>query len=485
LSGPKLQRNLSLFDVVNLVIGAIIGADIYVASSFGAGLLGPFSVIVWIIAGVIAIIIALNFAQCAALVPKVGGPYAYAREAFGPLPGFMVGWSLWLAEWISLAVFPVAFVRYLLFFIPTLDLLSQALIKVVFVAFLITTNIIGVKAAGRTNDILTIVKITPLALFVIVGFIFMFISPSVFIGNYSPFVPFGFSNLGLALVLIFWAYAGFEVSTIPADVVDRPDKTIPKAIIIGITIVTIFYLTTNLILFGAMSSIQLAVSPAPIPQATNIILIGIPIIALVISSIIGIGALLSVAGSDESGMIGTSRLTYALAVDGHFPHIFARTHPKYQTPYLAIIIPATAALIVSIIGTLEILVSSSVFFLSFAYLGTSISLFKLRKTNNKTKNKLPGGIIIPILSTVFSAYLITQVGLIQLIVGIGALIFGIIMFVIISPKIEIQELKLKLLSSEIRLKRIYDRERRFLANLLRLLKRLYRRLARKKQTWEK
>jgi amino acid transporter len=116
----ELHSKLTLFDVTNLVVGSIIGADIYVASSFGAGYLGPFSLLVWFIAGMLAIVIALCFAQCAALLPKVGGPYAYAKEAWGPFAGFVVGWSLWLAEWVSLAVFPVAFTRYLMFFIPTL-----------------------------------------------------------------------------------------------------------------------------------------------------------------------------------------------------------------------------------------------------------------------------------------------------------------------------------------------------------------------------
>ena len=84
MTESKTQRKLSLFDVTNLVIGAIIGADIYVASSFGAGLLGPASLLVWVIAGLIAIAIALCFAQCAMLLPKVGGPYAYAKGAWGP-----------------------------------------------------------------------------------------------------------------------------------------------------------------------------------------------------------------------------------------------------------------------------------------------------------------------------------------------------------------------------------------------------------------
>src|SRR5512136_1259185 len=136
MPNAELKSELSLFDVTNLVVGAIIGADIYVASAFGAGLLGPFSLVVWVIAGIIAIVIALCFAQCSALLPKVGGPYSYAHAAWGPFAGFIVGWSLWLAEWISLAVFPVAFIRYLMFFLPDLNWISQVTIMALFVIFL-------------------------------------------------------------------------------------------------------------------------------------------------------------------------------------------------------------------------------------------------------------------------------------------------------------------------------------------------------------
>src|SRR5512136_1829988 len=141
MPNAELKSELSLFDVTNLVVGAIIGADIYVASAFGAGLLGPFSLVVWVIAGIIAIVIALCFAQCASLLPKVGSPYAYAHAAWGPFAGFIVGWTLWLAEWTSLAVFPVAFTRYFRFFIPNIDFISQVALKSLFVIFLIITNV--------------------------------------------------------------------------------------------------------------------------------------------------------------------------------------------------------------------------------------------------------------------------------------------------------------------------------------------------------
>src|SRR5664280_358493 len=137
---PELKNGLHLFDVMNLVIGAIVGADIYIAASFGAGLLGPASLLAWIIAGLMAITIALCFAECSSFIPRVGGPYAYAKEAFGDFWGFLVGWSLIIAEWSGIAVFPLAFVAYLAYFYPHIPQSIQILIKVLFVLFLTIIN---------------------------------------------------------------------------------------------------------------------------------------------------------------------------------------------------------------------------------------------------------------------------------------------------------------------------------------------------------
>jgi amino acid transporter len=195
--------------------------------------------------------------------------------------------------------------------------------------------------------------------------------------------------------------------------------------------------------------------------------------------LVGVGALISVAGSDESGMIGTSRLGYALAADGLFPKLFAKVHKKYKTPYASIIIQSVTALLASIVGGLSLLISVSVFFLAVAYLATCASVFPLRKKNpvpNVTYGKRK--MVIPVLGIVFSAYLITQCTLTQIVIGVILLLVGVPMYIIFSPKKELTEAKALIANQNI-FRRIYRQEHVFLANFIYHLGELYRRFMRK------
>jgi len=468
---------LSFFDVTSLVIGAIIGADIYVASSFGAKSLGPFSLVVWVIAGIIALVIALCFAECASLVPKVGGPYAYARKAWGPFAGFMVGWSLWFAEWISLAVFPIAFTRYVMFLIPNLSFCWQVLIKALFVTFLAATNIIGVKAAGRTNDVLTVLKLAPLVFFAVTGVAWMALNLGVVSANFTPFAPYGLNGFGGTLILIFWAYAGFELSTIPAEEIDKPTKTIPRAIVLGIALVIVFYLTTNTVLFGVRNWTLLATDTAPLSAATTSMLSSNALLAAGAGSLVTVGALISISGSDESGMIGTTRLSFALAADGLFPKVFAKIHPKFNTPYASILVVSVTAFAASLIGNLGLLISVSVFFLAIAYLATCASIFWFRKGDlMPVEQRMKRHLVIPALGILFSVYLIVQCTPPQIAIGGILLAVGVPIYIWYSPRKELTELKNQLLSPRETQKKIHDQEHVFIAHAFCHLKNAYRKL---------
>ena len=157
----ELRRDLTLFDLTNIVVGSIVGADIYIASALTAGLIGPFAIVVWILAAVCATVLALVFAYCSYYLPLVGGPFAYVSEAFDDFYGFLAGWSLWIAELLSLPVFALAFTPYLEFLLP-LTVYQEVLVKGLFLGPLTLVNVLGVRAAGRVNDILTFVKLVPL-----------------------------------------------------------------------------------------------------------------------------------------------------------------------------------------------------------------------------------------------------------------------------------------------------------------------------------
>ena len=475
MNNAAKSNKLDLFDVTNLVVGSAIGADIYIVGALGSGFLGPASLVAWVVAGVIAIIIALNFAECAALIPHVGGAYAYACEAWGNFTGFLVGWGLWIAEVAALAVMPVAFVRYLTFFVPSLTWVQGAIIKILFIVIITYVNIRGTKLAGRTNDVLTIAKLTPLLLLIVFGFIYLGANTSQTYSNLVPFAPLGFSNFAPALILIFWAYAGFELAVIPSQEIENPTITIPKAMIIGMAIVTFFYLLTSFVVVGAVNWAALQFDPAPLATAGSVVLSYTPALAVIGGAILGIGALISISGFDESGTLTTARLSYAISLDGLFPKFFSQIHPKYSTPYKSLIAQAVLALFGSLIGGLSQLIVFSVFNLAFVYLVTCSAVLVLRERKKpevgKTALERVTGPIIPIVGMILSAYLLLVSGISTIIFGIITILIGVPIYVAYAPRTEMETLKREFLSTEAMLSRVARTQRVFLGYLFRLIRR--------------
>jgi amino acid transporter len=460
------RKDLSLFDVTNIIVGSVIGADIYIASAITAGLLGPFSLVIWVIAGIFATVIALVFAYCSYYVPKVGGPFAYVSEAFDDFFGFLTGWSMWIAEMISLPVFAIAFVRYLEYLVP-LHTPGEILVKGIFLFGLTTINIIGVKFAGRVNDVLTLIKLLPLLMLIGAGIIFMVMQPSVVSGNYQPFAPMGVSATGTALVLIFWAYAGFELGTLPAAEVKTPKTTIPKAIIIGMSIVAVFYLSTNFIVYGAVNWADLAASSTPL------ILVGGVLLGSAGALIMTIGALFSVSGSDESGMLGTARLSYAMSIDGLFPGLFSRLHPRFGTPWIGLAVQGTIAFLLSIYSPITTLISFAVFNLAFAFLLTCLSLVVLTRD---TEKQLIGQKVLPWIGVAICLYLLYSTSVFDKVVGTAIILAGVFIYIFFSPKQDIHHLKEMFLSEEGIFLRAMAKRERFLGNFMLLLYRGYEHL---------
>lgn len=478
-----LTRKLSTFDVTSLVVGSIIGADIYVAAAIGVKDMGPASLLVWVLAGVMATVIAVSFAFCAAMVPRVGGPYSYAKEVAGSFGGFIVGWSLLLAEWFSLAVFPVAFTRYFVALVPGLTDLQQILVKVAFVGVILVTNLFGVKAAGRFNDVLTLGKLAPLFLLMGAGMLFVVFNSGAALPHFEPFFQGDLRTMGQVLVLVFWAYAGFELSTLPANEIERPAKTIPRAIFLGMLIVAVFYLTTNFVIIGLVDSGTLSTSTAPLMIAAASAFGFTPTWAVIGALILGIGAVVSIMGSDESSTIGTSRLAFAMAADGLLPRFFGKLHSKYQTPYVGLIVLCGTALVASIFGTLSQLINASVFLLAFAYIATCISAILLERRHEETAKHFRARRAIPVIGALFGVVLLSQVGLDQILVSLVLLGVGVPIYVFFSPKKELHDLKGAFLSREAVLKRSFEQGEVFLGHFVRHVKLTIYRVRKRKRAW--
>lgn len=419
----NLKKRLSSFDLTNLIIGSVIGADIYITPGLTAAMIGPASIVVWVVAGVFALVIALVFSYTSYYVPKVGGPFAFVSKAFGKFYGFLTGWLMLIAEMMALPLFAIVFTRYLHFFIE-LDSWQEVLVKGLFIFSLTTVNILGVKLGGRVNDVLTLMKLVPLVLVIALGFIFLSYNPENISQNYSPIAPLGWENFGPALVLIFWAYAGFEMGTLPASEVKNPKRVIPKAITIGMILVTLFYLSTNFVLYGSINWIELSHSTLPL------VLAGTLVIGYVGGVIVSFGALTSVTGTSSSFVLGVSRLYYAMSSEGLFPKVFSKVHKRYKTPFMALIIQGIIAFFLSMYAGISQLISFSVFNMAIMYLLVCLSLIVLKKE----ETKFIGQKVLPFVGIAICVFLIYSTTVYDKIFGTLFVILGIGIYFFFSRK---------------------------------------------------
>jgi APA family basic amino acid/polyamine antiporter len=461
-----LRRDLSYFDLMNIVIGAIVGSDIYIVPGITAGLIGPFAIVVWIIGGLMAMALAMVFGYCAYYVPNVGGSYAYVSKAFNKFYGFVAGWSMCIAEIVALPVFAIVFTSYLQFFVP-LSGGAQVAVKTLFVLAFVAVNIQGVRAAGRLNDVLTIAKLAPLLLIILLGLGSLVLEPKL-LGNYAPFAPFGLGNFGPVMVLVFWAYAGFELGSLPSSEVVNPKRNVPRALMTGMVVVVFFYVLTNVAVFGVVSLADLSRSAVPL------VLVSTALLGAAGGVITGVGALASVSGTDETEVMGTARLIYAMSADGLLPKALAKIHPRFNTPYVAILLEGAIALGLSLFTGISQLISFAVFNLGVCYLLVCLALAALKR---KGEEGLPGQGALPWVGALISLYLLYSTSFSDKVVGSLLVLLGVPVYMHFS-KTTARELGGRLVSEEEVFARELERQHKFLANLVRLARAAYRRAAR-------
>jgi APA family basic amino acid/polyamine antiporter len=312
-----------------LVIGNMVGSGIFLLPASLAQTAGPISILAWVFTGVGAMMLALVFARLGRSYPQTGGPYVYARKAFGDLVGFWSGWSYWINAWVGNAAIAVAFAGYLAIFWSKASTYWVATIIAIALVWIFTAvNVAGVKQAGWVQSVTAVIKFVPLLLIGILGLFHMHSS------NLHPFtIVHGFDwGISSAALLTLWAFIGLESATVPAEEVQDPETTIPRSTILGTALTTIMYLITSVALFGMIATPVLAKSTSPFADGANVIFGGTGG-----GKFIAVVAMVSIAGALNGWILLQGRVPLALAKDHLFPKQFAQVDEKRQTPVVGIV----------------------------------------------------------------------------------------------------------------------------------------------------
>jgi APA family basic amino acid/polyamine antiporter len=366
------KRTLKFQDAVFINLGAIIGAGIFVIIGISAGAAGPAVLISIPLAGLVAILTGISFSQVARHVDKEGGVYEYSKESLSPYAGFLGG-SLWtFGNIIALSAVSISFGGYL-------DSLFHSRFPVIIIAIAIVTsfavlNALGIKNSAKTLRLIVIMNVAILLIFSITGFFFF--HPS----HFSSFFVKGPAGIISGGAIIFFAFSGFSRITTVSEEVVNPEKTIPKAIIVSILISVALYLAIAISTLGLESSAGLAHSTSPIALAASVT--KIPLLVLIVS----IGALIATSGVILTGILGTSRVMFAMGRDREIPGAVSYLD-KFSTPIVAIFISLFLAIAMMPAVSFGTIVESSNACVISAYAIINISAFKIHIKYRGTESK--------------------------------------------------------------------------------------------------
>ena len=379
-------RRLGLFSGTMAVVGGIIGGGIFRTPATVAERLGtPQAVLfAWVLGGAVALIGAFCWGELGQRRPRAGGGYVYLRETFGPLSAFLYGWTLVLVIATgAIAAVAVTFADYTLALVGLPHRFSTPL-AVAAIVFLAAINYVGVRPAAITQNIFTILKLTALAALIAAGLALAVPSlPTV-----GPSGR-GAAGLGAALVPILFTYGGWQQTNFIAEEIIEPERNLPRALVLGVTIVVAVYILTNLAYLRVLGHAGLAASTAPAADTMRAVLGPIG------GKIIAAGIALSTFGFLNLVILVTPRVLQAMAADGVFFRRFAVLHPAYQTPAAAIVALATFAVLLTLTGTFGQLVDY-VTFGDWIFFGlTAAALFVYRSREQGAGSPLPAPFRVP------------------------------------------------------------------------------------------
>ncbi len=437
-STRTLARTLTTTDLILLGIGTVIGSGLFLVPgpvlALSGGHVGV-AMSIWVVAGILSVLGALTFGELGAMKPEAGGIYVYVRDAFGPFVAFLYGWALFFViSSGSVATLIVAFTNYLQEFV-TLSPLASRLLSVALIALLAAINVRGTRTSAHVQNWTTLTK---------VGAILAMSVALLVAGRGLPYVQgrlwpdaFSFSllgNMGLALVSVLWAYEGWQYVTFSAGEATNPQRTFPRALMLGTMAIVGIYLLANLGYLAALGPDGAAVSRRIAADATSVA------IGPWAGKLIAAAILVSMFSAANGLTLTAPRVYFAMARDGLFFQRLATLHPRFQTPAFAIITSSAWAALLAWTGTFDRLLTYVVFaaWMFYALGGLAVFYYRRRFPDAPRPYRVPGYPVTPALFVLSAAAIVVNTLVsrpFEALVGLALLLAGTPAYIIWSRKI--------------------------------------------------
>lgn len=415
-SRPSLVRAIGRWALTATVINSVIGSGIFGLPATLTGLAGVLSPLAVLAAGTSIFVIVLCFAEVGSRFDQAGGPYLYAREAFGHAVGFQVGWLHILTRLLSGAAVLNVLVAYLSALLPWVATpTGRAVAMIVGVALVTALNVVGVRQAAWTVNVFTVAKLLPLLALIVLGGIHF--SPEVF-ASQAVAEP----NWTEALLLLVFAYGGFESGIVAGSESRDPRRDTAFALIVAMLGVTAIYCLVQLAVVGVLPNA--AASTAPVASAFR------EILGPVGATVGSLAVVISVYGWLSGFALMTPRILFSMAERSELPAVLARVHSRYRTPYVAIVINSSLALALGLAGSFAQMATFSAMSRLAIYLSTCAALIVLRyRLGEPTGFRVPGGRVVAAIGIAFCLWLITTRSLAQawflpVVIAVGAVVWA-------------------------------------------------------------
>ncbi len=424
-STQRLVRAIGRWSLTALVVNSIIGSGVFGLPLTVAGLIGKFSPLAVLLAGAGMGIIFGCFAEVASRFQQAGGPYLYARTAFGRGMGIQMAWMLCLGQVAAPAANANLFVIYLGEFWPhAKDPLPRALILTLLVGVLGFINVRGVRAGTQVSNFFTAAKLLPLFAVIVMGLFVLHSHPAT--NSVAPLAITTSQWLKAVLLLVF-AYGGFETALVPMGEAKAPRRDAPFALLAALLVCTSIYVLIQWVVIGVLP--DAGASTRPLADVARIA------VGSFGAALVAIGALISFYGYLSAKILAMPRVTFALAEQGDFPKVFAAIHPRFQTPYVSILIFAALVWAFALSGEFKWNVTLSAVARLLYYGVCCAALPVLRRKQPESAGfRLPAGIFLAGLAVLMCAVLVTQVDFGQSIIVMATIVLALLNWAAVAGK---------------------------------------------------